>query len=121
MAPLATVEPVVAGFDLDAARTHIHNQVEKSIQQLYGEEVGTGLLVGLRTLQVTMTEQQQAAGFCGAKVKRYGPRLLCVPPGQCQEGRWHVEGDRLQGFHILTAEYQVTMDTDFGVPLFSQP
>uniref|UniRef100_A0A3B4TKS8 Uncharacterized protein n=2 Tax=Seriola TaxID=8160 RepID=A0A3B4TKS8_SERDU len=121
MAPLAIIEPRVTRFHLDAAGAHIHDQVEKSIQQLYGEEVGPGFPVGLRSLQAAMTEQQQAAGLCGAEVKRYGACLLCVPPGQCQVGRWRVEGDRLQGFHILAAEYQVTMDTDLRVSLFSQP
>lgn len=121
VAPLAIIEPFATGFYLDAAGAHIHDQVEKSIQQLYGEEVGPGLPVRLRTLQAAMAEQQQAAGLCGAEVKRYGASLLCVPPGQCQVGRRRVEGDRLQGFHILTAEYQVTMDTDLRVSLFSQP
>ena len=105
MVPLAIIEHCVTSFRLDAARAHIHDQVEKSIQQLYCEEVSPGLPVGLRSLQAAMTEQQQAAGLCGAEVKRYGTCLLCVPPGQCQVGRWHVEGDRLQGLHILAAEY----------------
>uniref|UniRef100_A0A4W6D4C4 Uncharacterized protein n=1 Tax=Lates calcarifer TaxID=8187 RepID=A0A4W6D4C4_LATCA len=92
MAPLAVAEPRVTRFCLDAAGAHIHDQVEKSIQQLYGEEVCPGLPVGLYSLQAAMTEQQQAVGFRGAEVKRYGARLLCVPPGQCQVGRWRVEG-----------------------------
>uniref|UniRef100_A0A8C3G4J1 Uncharacterized protein n=1 Tax=Cyclopterus lumpus TaxID=8103 RepID=A0A8C3G4J1_CYCLU len=92
MAPLAIVEPLVTGFHLDAARAHIHYQVKKSIQQLDGEEVGPGLLVRLRALQTAMAEQQQADGLCGAEVKGYGARLLCVPPGQCQVGRRCVEG-----------------------------
>uniref|UniRef100_A0A8C4EB25 Uncharacterized protein n=1 Tax=Dicentrarchus labrax TaxID=13489 RepID=A0A8C4EB25_DICLA len=121
MAPLAIIQSVVTGFHLDAPGAHIHDKVEKPIQQLYGEEVGPGLPVGLRNLQAAMAEQQQAAGLCGAEVKRYGARLLCVPPRQCQVGRRRVEGDRLQGFHILAAEYQVTMDTDLRVSLFSQP
>lgn len=121
MAPLAIIQSLVTGFPLDAPRAHIHDQVEKSIQQLYGKEVGPGLSVGLCTLQAAMAEQQQAAGLCGAEVKRYGARLLCVPPGQCQVGRRRVEGDRHQRFHILTAECQVTMDTDLRVSLFSQP
>lgn len=121
MAPLAIIQSLVTGFHLDAARAHIHDQVEKSIQKLNGEEVSPGLPVGLRTLKAAMAEQQQAAGLCGAEVKRYGARLLCVPPGQCQEGKRCVEGDGLQGLHVLAAEDQVTMDTDLRVPLFSQP
>uniref|UniRef100_A0A672GCD7 Uncharacterized protein n=1 Tax=Salarias fasciatus TaxID=181472 RepID=A0A672GCD7_SALFA len=121
MAPLAVVEPLVAGFHLDAARAHIHDQVEQPVQQLDGEEVCPGLPVGLRALQTAVTEQQQPAGLRGAEVKRYGACLLCVPPGQRQVGRRRVEGDRLQGFHVLAAEYQVTMDTDLRVSLFSQP
>lgn len=119
--PLAIVQPLVAGFHLDAPGAHIHDQVEKSIHQLYREEVSPGLPVGLCTLQAAVAEQQQAVGLCGAKVKSYGACLLCVPPGQCQVGRRRIEGDRLQGFHILAAEYQVTMDTDLRVSLFSQP
>lgn len=119
MAPLAIIQPRDTSFHLDAARAHIHNQVKKSIQQLEGKEVGPGLPVGLRSLQAPMTEQQQAAGLCGAEVKRYGACLLCVPPGQCQVGRRRVEGDWLQGFHVLAAEFQVTMDTDLRVSLFS--
>ena len=121
MAPLATAEPHVTGFHLDAARAHIHDQVEQSIQQLDGEEVGPGLLVGLSSLQAAVTEQQQAAGLRCAEVKRNGARLLRVPPGQRQVGSRRVEGDRLQGLHVLAAEYQVTMDTDPGVLLFRQP
>lgn len=121
MAPLAIIQSLVTGFHLDAPRAHIHDQVQNSIQQLNGKEVGPGLSVRLRTLQAAMAEQQQATGLRGAEVKRYGARLLCVPPRQCQERRWRVEGDRLQGFHILTAEYQVTMDTDLRVSLFSEP
>lgn len=120
VAPLPIIDPLVTGFHLDAARSHIHDQVEKPVQQLDGEEVGPGLPVRLRTLQTAVAEQQQAAGLCGAEVKRYGTSFLCVPPGQCQVGRRRVEGDRLQGFHILAAEYQVTMDTDLGVLLLSQ-
>uniref|UniRef100_A0A8C9Y9I4 Uncharacterized protein n=1 Tax=Sander lucioperca TaxID=283035 RepID=A0A8C9Y9I4_SANLU len=120
MAPLAIIKPLVTGFHFDAARAHIHDQVKKSIQQLHGEEVSPGLPVGLYALQTAMAEQQQADGLCGAEVKRYGAYLLCVPPGQCQVGRRCVESDRLQGFHILAAEYQVTMDTDLWVSLFSQ-
>uniref|UniRef100_A0A3B3HQ76 Uncharacterized protein n=1 Tax=Oryzias latipes TaxID=8090 RepID=A0A3B3HQ76_ORYLA len=121
MAPLAIIQTLIAGFDLDAARAHVHDEVEESIQQLYGEEVGAGLPVGLRSVQTAVAEQQQAAGLAGAEIKRNGPRLLGVPPGQRQEGGRGVEGDRLQGFHVLAAEYQVTMDTDLGVPLLSQP
>uniref|UniRef100_A0A8D3AHG3 Uncharacterized protein n=1 Tax=Scophthalmus maximus TaxID=52904 RepID=A0A8D3AHG3_SCOMX len=91
MAPLAITEPRIAGSHLDAARAHIHDQVEKSVQQLHGEEVGPGLPVGLRSLQTAMTEQQQTAGLRGAEVKRYGARLLSVPPGQCQVGSWRVK------------------------------
>lgn len=119
MAPLAIVKPSHTSFHLDAAGAHIHDKVEKPIQQLYGEEVGPGLPVGLRSLQAAMAEQQQAAGLCGAEVKRYGACLLRVPPGQCQVSSRRVEGDRLQGFHILAAEYQVTMDTDPRVSLLS--
>lgn len=119
VAPLAIIEPSITSSHLDATRAHIHDQVKKSIQQLYGKEVGPGLPVGLCSLQAAMTEQQQATGFCGAEVKRYGTCLLCVPPGQCQVGRRCVEGDRLQGLHTLTAERQITMDTDLRVSLFS--
>lgn len=121
MAPLAIIQPLIAGFDLDAARAHVHDEVEESVQQLDGEEVGAGLAVGLRSVQAAVAEQQQPAGLAGAEVKRDGSRLLGVPPGQRQEGRRGVEGDRLQGFHALAVEYQVTMDTDPGVPLLSQP
>lgn len=121
MAPLAIIQSLVTGFRLDAAGAHIHDQIQISVQELDGEEVGPGLPVGLRALQAAMAEEQQATGLRGAEVERYGARLLCVPPGQSQVGRRRVEGDRLQGFHILAAEYQVTMDTDLRVSLFSQP
>uniref|UniRef100_A0A3Q4BT50 Uncharacterized protein n=1 Tax=Mola mola TaxID=94237 RepID=A0A3Q4BT50_MOLML len=121
MAPLANIQSLVTGFHLNAPGAHIHDQVQKSIQQLYGEEVGSGLSVGLRPLQAAVAEQQQAAGLRGAEVVRYGARPLCVPLGQRQESRRRVEGDRLQGFHILAAEYQVAMDTYLRVSLFSQP
>ena len=121
MAPLAIIQSLVAGFHLDAPGAHIHDQIEKSIQQLDSEEVSPGLPVRLRPLQAAMAEQQQAVGLGGAEVKRYGARLLRVPPGQCQVGRRCVEGDWLQSFHVLAAEYQVTMDTDLRVSLFSQP
>lgn len=81
MAPLAIIQSLVTGFHFDAPRAHIHDQVQKAIQQLYGEEVGPGLSLWLCTLQAAMAEQQQATGLCGAEVERYGARLLCVPPG----------------------------------------
>lgn len=112
MAPLAIINPLVAGFDLDAARAHIHDQVEKSLHQLDGEEVGAGFPVGDRTLQAAMAEQQQAAGLRGAEVKGNGARLLCIPPGQRQVGVRRVKGDRLQSLHVFAAEHQVSMDTD---------
>uniref|UniRef100_A0A672ZFU8 Uncharacterized protein n=1 Tax=Sphaeramia orbicularis TaxID=375764 RepID=A0A672ZFU8_9TELE len=87
MAPFAIIKPLVTRFHLNAARAHVHNQVEEAIQQLYGEEISSGLPVGLRTLQAAMTEQQQAAGLSGAEVKRYCACLLCVPPGQSQVGK----------------------------------
>lgn len=121
MTPFAIIKPLVTCFHFNAARAHVHNQVEETIQQFYGEEISSGLPVGLCTLQAAMAEQQQAAGLSGAEVERYCACLLCVPPGQSQVGRRRVEGDRLQGFHTLTAEYQVTMDTDLRVLLLSQP
>lgn len=121
VAPLAVVQPLVTGLHLDAAGAHVHDQVEESVQQLDGEEVGPLLLVRRRPLQAAVAEEQQAAGLRGAKVKGYGACLLCVPSGQRQVGRRCVEGDRLQGLHALAAEYQVTMDTDLRVSLFSQP
>uniref|UniRef100_A0A3Q3EH77 Uncharacterized protein n=1 Tax=Labrus bergylta TaxID=56723 RepID=A0A3Q3EH77_9LABR len=121
VAPFTIIQPLVTGFQLDAARPHIHDQVKKSIQQLYGKEVCPGLLVRWRSLKTAVAEQKKPAGLCGAEVKRYGTRLLCVPPGQCQVGRRLVEGNRFLGFHILAAEFQVTMDTDLRVSLFSQP
>uniref|UniRef100_A0A3P8UEB4 Uncharacterized protein n=1 Tax=Amphiprion percula TaxID=161767 RepID=A0A3P8UEB4_AMPPE len=93
VAPLAVIQPFVASFHLDAARAHIHDQVEESVQQLYGKEISPRLPIRLRTLQTAMAEQQQAAGLCGAEVKRYGARLLCVPPGQRHVGRRRVEGN----------------------------
>lgn len=121
VAPLAVVQPLVTGLHLDAPGAHIHDQVEESVHQLDGEEVGPLLLVRLRPLQAAMAEEQQAAGLHGAKVKGYGACFLCVPSGQRQVGRRCVEGDWLQGLHALAAEYQVTMDTDLRVSLFSQP
>lgn len=121
VAPLAVVQPRVTGLHLDAPGAHIHDQVEESVHQLEGEEVGPLLLVRLRPLQAAVAEEQQAAGLRGAKVKGYGACLLGVPSGQRHVGRRCVEGDRLQGLHALAAEYQVTMDTDLRVPLFSQP
>lgn len=121
VAPLAVVQPVVAGLQLDAPGAHVHDQVEEPVHQLDGEEVGPLLLVGLRPLQAAVAEEQQAAGLGGAKVKGYGACLLRVPSGQRQVGRRRVEGDRLQGLHALAAEYQVAMDTDLRVSLFSQP
>lgn len=121
MPPLAIVKPLIAGFNLNAAGAHIHGQVEKSLQQLYGKEVGAGLPIRQHSLLAAVAEQQQAAGLCGAEVKRYGASPFSVPPGQCQVGRRRVEGDRLQSFHVFAAEYQVAMDTDLGVPLLSEP
>lgn len=121
MAPLAVVQPLVTGPYLDAPGAHIHDQVEKSVHQLDGKEVGPLLVVTLRPLQAAVAVEQQAAGLHRAKVKGYGACLLCVPSGQRQVGRRCVEGDRLQGLHALAAEYQVTMDTDLRVSLLSQP
>lgn len=121
VAPLAVIQPPVTGLHLDAPGAHIHDQVEQPVHQLDGEEVGPLLLVRLRPLQAAMAEQQQAAGLHRAEVKGYGACLLCVPSGQRQVGRRCVEGDWLQGLHALAAEYQVTMDTDLRVSLFSQP
>lgn len=119
--PLAVAQLIVTGFRLDAARAHVHDQVEESVQQLHGKEVGPGLPVGLRPLQAAVTEEQQAAGLRGAKVEGYGAGSLGVPPGQCQEGGRRVKGDGLQGLHLLTPEHQVAVDGDPGVMLLRQP
>uniref|UniRef100_A0A667YSJ9 Uncharacterized protein n=1 Tax=Myripristis murdjan TaxID=586833 RepID=A0A667YSJ9_9TELE len=87
MAPLPIIKPLVAGFHLKAAGSHVHDQVEKAVQQLHGKVVCPGLPVGLCALQTAMAEQQQAAGLCGAEVKGYGACPLGVPPGQSQVGR----------------------------------
>lgn len=121
MAPLAIVQPPAPGFHLDAPRAHIHDQVQVTVQELDGKEVGPGLPVGLRTAQAPVAEKQQAAGLAGAEVKGDGSRPLGVPPGQSQVCRGRVEGDRLQGLHVLAQEDQVTMDTDLRVSLLSQP
>lgn len=121
MAPLAIIKPLAAGFHFDAAGAHVHDQVEETIQQLDGKEIGPGFALGRRPQQAAVAEQQQTTGLRGAKVQRYGACLLCVPPGQCQVGRRRVKGDRLQGLHALAAERQVAMDTYFWVPLLSQP
>lgn len=123
VAPFPVIDLLVAGLQLCFPRAHINQEVQVPVQQLHGEVISLQLPTGLLlfgTLRTAVAEQQEAAGLCGAEVKRYGARLLCVPPGQCQVGRRRVEGDRLQGFHILAAEYQVTMDTDPRVSLFCQ-
>lgn len=108
MAPFAVIDLLVAGLQLCFSRAHIDQQVQIPVQKLHGEVIGLQLPAGLLlfgTLRAAVAEQQEAAGLRGAEVERYGACLLCVPPGQCQVGRWRVEGDRLQGFHILAAEY----------------
>lgn len=58
MMPLAVVQPRVASFYFDTARAHVHDHVEKAVQQLQCEEVSAGRLVRLHALKTAMAEQQ---------------------------------------------------------------
>jgi len=123
MAPIPVVDLLVAGFQLCFPRAHIDQQVQIALQQLHGEVIGLQLPTGLLlfgTLRTSVAEQQEAAGLRGAEVKGDGSRLLGVPLRQRDEGLGGLEGDGVQGRHVLAAEHQVAAQGDLGVALDGQ-
>ncbi len=123
VAPLSVVHLLVAGLELDAAGAHVHQQVEKAVQQLHGEVVGLHLTAGpllFAALGLAVAEQQQAAGLGGAEVEGDGAGLLGVPARQRDVGLGRLESHGVQGRHVLAAEHQVPVHTDLRVPLDGQ-
>ncbi|KAJ0004498.1 hypothetical protein NQD34_010712, partial [Periophthalmus magnuspinnatus] len=101
------------GFHFDAARAHVHHHVEEAIQQLQGKEVCTGRIwLPLKMVYTAVSEEEEPAGLAGAEVQGDGSSPLGVPLGQRQVRVGSVKGDWFKGLNTLTAELQITMDTD---------
>uniref|UniRef100_A0A674ICJ0 Uncharacterized protein n=1 Tax=Terrapene triunguis TaxID=2587831 RepID=A0A674ICJ0_9SAUR len=123
VAPLAVIDLLVAGPHLDAARTHVQQQIKVAVQQLHGKVVSLVWTLSTalpRGLQAPMAEEQQPVGLGGAEVKGDGASLLGVPLGQGDVGLGRLKGDWVQRCHILTAEHQVPIDLHLGVALLCQ-
>lgn len=123
VAPLAVVHLLVAGLEFDAPGAHVHQQVEKAVQQLHGEVVGLHLAARpllFAALRFAVAEQQQAAGLGGAEVEGDGAGLLGVPARQGDVGLGRLEGHGVEGRHVLAAEHQVPVQTDLRVSLDGQ-
>lgn len=123
MAPFAIVDLLVAGLEFDAPRAHVHQQVQKPVQQLHGKIIGLHLAsrpLLLRALRFPVAEQQESAGLGGAEIEGYGAGLLGVPARQGDVGLGRLEGHGVEGRHVLAAEHQVAMQTDLWVSLDGQ-
>lgn len=88
-----------------------------AIQQFQSEEVSTGRL---GVFETAMAKEEQAIGLTSAEIQGDSAGSLGVPLGQRQVRVGPIEGDRLQGLHALTAELQITMDTDPWVTQLGQ-
>lgn len=62
-----------------------------------------------------MGEEDQAVGLRGAEIKGDGSRPLGVPLGEADEGFRGLEGNGVQGGHVLTFVCNLTHDFHLGV------
>lgn len=124
MAPFPVIDLLVAGLQLCFSGAHVNQQVQIPVQQLHGEVISLQLPAGLLlfgALRAAVAEQKESAGLRGTEVEGDGARLLGVPLGQRDVGLGGIEGDGVQGCHVLAAKHQVTIQGYFGVPLDGQP
>lgn len=108
MAPFPVVDLLVAGLQLCFSRAHINQQVQIPIQQLHGKVISLQLPTGLLlfgALRAAVAEQQESAGLRSAEVEGDRARLLGVPLWQGDVGLGGLEGDGVQGRHVLAAEH----------------
>ena len=63
-----------------------------------------------------MSEEDQAVGLSGAKVKGDRAHAFGIPLGQADVSLWGLKVDGVQCSHILTLEYYLTIDLHLGVP-----
>lgn len=123
MAPFSIIDFLVAGFEFDAAGAHVHQQVQKSIQQLHGKIIClhlTSRSLFFGALRFPVTEQQQSAGLRGAEIKGYGAGFLRVPARQSDVRLGRFKRHRVESRYILAAEHQITVQTDLRVSLDGQ-
>lgn len=124
MAPVPVIDLFVTGLELRFTGPHIDQQVQIPIQEFHGKVIGLQLPPGpllLWPLGAAVAEQEEPAGLGRAEVEGDGAGFLGVPLGQRDVGLGCVEGDGVQGCHILAAEHQVTVDGYLGVTLDGQP
>uniref|UniRef100_A0A3B4C9C1 Uncharacterized protein n=1 Tax=Pygocentrus nattereri TaxID=42514 RepID=A0A3B4C9C1_PYGNA len=119
MAPLAVVHLLAAGLHLDAARAHVHEQVQKALQQFHGKEVHPGPALS-GPLHSSMAVQQQTTGLRGAEIKGDRASLFGIPARKSDIGSRCVKADWVQSSHIFTAEGQIAMQGDLGIMQLSQ-
>ncbi|KAJ0061052.1 hypothetical protein NL108_005861, partial [Boleophthalmus pectinirostris] len=121
--PVPIVDLGLRRFDFDRPRAHVQQQIQPSIQQLYGEEVHLCILLSLgvpSVLSLSLGEEDESVGFGGTKVKGDGAHSFGVPLGKRQCGFWALEADGVQGGHVLTLEDDVPLKFHFGVHDASQ-
>lgn len=120
MTPLPVIDLLIAGFELDATGAHVHEQVQEALQQFHGKIVSfqlTPMTLLFIALWLAMTEEKQAAGFRRPEVERDGTRLFGVPARECDVGLGCLEGHGVERCYVLTAEHQVTVETDLWIAL----
>ena len=69
----------------------------------------------LALLGLAVGEEDEAVGLGGAKVEGDGAHALGVPLGQADVGLGGLEGDGVQGGHVLALEDHVALDLHLGV------
>ena len=68
-----------------------------------------------------MGEEDEAVRLGGAEVEGDGAHPLGVPLGQADEGLGGLEGDGVQGGHVLAAVRHLALDLHLGVHDAGQP
>uniref|UniRef100_A0A3B1J3K7 Uncharacterized protein n=2 Tax=Astyanax mexicanus TaxID=7994 RepID=A0A3B1J3K7_ASTMX len=125
MVPFSIIDLLVHSLGLGGARAHVQQEIEVSVQHLNGKEVhlhGLGAfgVFLLLLLGFAVAEEQQAVGFGGAEVEGDGTGLLRRPLAERDERFGGLEGDRVQGGHVLTLESHDSAHFHLGITLFGQ-
>uniref|UniRef100_A0A8D2DJS0 Uncharacterized protein n=1 Tax=Sciurus vulgaris TaxID=55149 RepID=A0A8D2DJS0_SCIVU len=117
--PFPVIGFLLSGFHFDGAGAHVKQQVQIAIEKFHSKEVNFCVLLTpsiLSLLGLAVSEEDQAIGLSGAEVKGDRAHSFGVPLGQADVSLWGLKVDGVQCGHILTLEYNFTIDFHFCVP-----
>uniref|UniRef100_A0A8C6IKB8 Uncharacterized protein n=1 Tax=Mus spicilegus TaxID=10103 RepID=A0A8C6IKB8_MUSSI len=118
MVPFPIIGFLLSGLHFDGARAHVKQQIQVAIKKFHSKEVNFCVLLApdiFPFLRLPVSEENQAVGLSGAKVKGNGAHTFGVPLGQADVSLWGLKVDGIQCGHVLTLEHNFTIDFHLGV------